>query len=304
MAPPAVPTDVPVDIVNCAENVFDLAYSNRGALAPVHSLNRKAGGRTQKWILTAYEGQTFSVKNSFANTFLSFTTAGTPVPSTYAQICGNPTIETKWKITASADGTGYNIMETGTNQALMSWPSMESNLMGACAPLTLHTFDPNEKQMIFKFKTLPTDVLVNIVNCAENVFDLANGNRGALAPVHSLNRKAREGGTQRWILTAYEGQTFSVKNSFANTFLSFTTAGTSVPSTYAQICGNPTIETKWKITASADGLGYNIFESVSNQALMSWPSMESNLMGACAPLTLHNFDPSERQMIFNFETVN
>ncbi|KAJ7158002.1 hypothetical protein C8R43DRAFT_1234431 [Mycena crocata] len=146
-----LPVGVPVMIIDFAGNALDLAYGSARALTPVQCLVKKPGEIAQTWNLTFSGGQTYTVQNPAAKTFLSFSTAGTPVSPTCSQLCGNPTTAVKWKIIPSTNGTGFNIIEPGSNQAVMGWPFSRSGIVGSTAPVTLQNFDPNEKQMIFTF---------------------------------------------------------------------------------------------------------------------------------------------------------
>ncbi|KAJ6539759.1 hypothetical protein B0H19DRAFT_1180419 [Mycena capillaripes] len=147
-APP--PTGIVVNIRDFQSNTFDLAFTSPADLAPVQSLNLKPGGTSQGWIISP-SGTLFTVANPFVGTSLSFTMAGNGLNPTSAQLCGHPTVKTTWNITANANGLGYNIIEAASKLAVMSWPTSNSSIVQPTTPLTLQTFDPNERRQIFNF---------------------------------------------------------------------------------------------------------------------------------------------------------
>ncbi|KAJ7146089.1 hypothetical protein C8R44DRAFT_756541 [Mycena epipterygia] len=144
----APPTGSLINIKNFQGDVFDLAFASSAPLAPVQTLNHKSSEIAQGWVIEP-AGTLFNVLNPFAGTFLSFSTAINGGNPTCAQVCGNPTIQTAWNITANANG--FNIIEPTSHLAVMSWPASNSSIVGPTAPLTLQVFDPKEPQQIFSF---------------------------------------------------------------------------------------------------------------------------------------------------------
>ncbi|KAJ7143660.1 hypothetical protein C8R46DRAFT_1132738 [Mycena filopes] len=150
---------------------------------------------------------------------------------------------------------------------------------------------------------LPVGVAVIIQDFQGNVFDINNRSPVPFSPVSSLNHKPGET-AQEWILLPTEEGKYNIFSLSAAVFLSFTTAVSGGSAYKTQLCGQSGSttagSTAWNITPSANGLGYNIIEVRSKEAVMSWPRSMSQIVTPTAPLTLQLFDPNEPQQIFTF----
>ncbi|KAJ6578885.1 hypothetical protein DFH09DRAFT_1449233, partial [Mycena vulgaris] len=139
---------------------------------------------------------------------------------------------------------------------------------------------------------------VNIVDFQGNVFDLANFNQADLTPVQTLQHGVGDTAQLWTLIPAGAGTLFTIQNiDPEHSFLSFTTAGTTVDPICAQICAHRKIGTVWNITFNADVGGYNIIETKSKYAIQSWARASSNPanLGFSTPLTLQPFIPTQVQ---------
>ncbi|KAJ7205750.1 hypothetical protein GGX14DRAFT_458370, partial [Mycena pura] len=133
-------------------NVFDLAFASSVDLAPVQTLNNKPGEPAQAWTIVKDSKTGFySIQNTRARTYLSYTGAVAGVNPTCAQLCGH-SAPFLWNITANGNSDGCNIIEPSTGLVATSYSKIiNSAAIGPTTPVTLQNFDGKVTQQVFTF---------------------------------------------------------------------------------------------------------------------------------------------------------
>ncbi|KAJ7074478.1 hypothetical protein C8F01DRAFT_1361107 [Mycena amicta] len=127
--------------------VLDLVNSEAAERIPVQVKGRKSGVLAQQWIVQG-DGPHYTVKNMGSNTFLSYSTADTG-SALAAQACGSQNAS-RWHITASPRGVGWNLIEPASGYALSSWSL--ALVSTDTAPVTLEPFNHHHEEQIFQFE--------------------------------------------------------------------------------------------------------------------------------------------------------